>query len=450
MNKWRIPVLRKELTSIFDWVLLVPMLLLVTISIVALNSAGFDIYTQESDRVYITQFIAAIFGLVSLVLIMIVDYTKFRKYAYWIYGFGCLLVIITLVFGQRIRGVKGWLAIGGHSVQFSEFMKIAVIIMLARYLENRAKEINTVFDLIVPGIIVGVPFLMILMQPDLGTALVFIPIIIFMLIIDDADISLIISVVSIALIGVSIPVYVTYSSHVSPAALPPLAVFFSKTNNLLLMALIASVLIIGTIVIHNIKKIRLNEIFMRVFIVVIFASLLAAVFDTILQPYQQMRLVVAVNPEKLPDELQRGEAYNIIQSMIAFGSGGFFGQGYMHGTQSQLGFLPEQETDFIISVIGEEFGWFGILIVCVLFLIIFLRLVYIINNAKDMFGALIVSGILGMFLFHFLINIGMALGMMPATGIPLPFISRGGTSLVMSMTALGIAMNIESRRFVNL
>ena len=283
--------------------------------------------------------------------------------------FNLILLILVMLVGQTALGAQRWIALGPISIQPSEFSKLIMIIALAAMLEKRGGKINTITDLAPVAAYVGVPFLLVLKQPDLGTSLVF------------------------------------------------LAIFFG-------MVFVAGV------------RLRL--------LLGIFGAGLAAmpVLWHFLKDYQKMRIMVFMDPNVDP----LGAGYHIIQSKIAIGSGMLFGKGLFGGTQSQLNFLPENHTDFIFSVVGEELGFVGCAILLLLYLVVLWRGIRIAQDASDMFGRLLAVGITSMIAFHVLINVGMTMGIMPVTGIPLPLMSYGVSSLTTNIMAIAILLNIQLRR----
>ena len=289
-----------------------------------------------------------------------------------------IILFMTRMYGVNISGGRRWLDLGFINFQPSELSKIALILVLASVLDKKS-EFDSIIDLILPFLYFLIPFSLIVVENDLGTALVLLAILIIML-------------------------------YVAGVNKNFLYVFFGG-GFLTIIAVIASHLYFNTPL-------------------------------PFLKEYQLNRLVAFINPGIDP----RGIGYNIIQSKIALGSGKLFGKGLFNGTQNQLNFLPEKHTDFIFSVIGEEFGFIGIFIIIALYVFLFWQLFKVVLEAKDNFGKLVVSGIIAMFFFHVVENIGMTMGVMPITGIPLPFISYGGTSMVVSLIAIGIVLNINIRK----
>lgn len=300
------------------------------------------------------------------IMIMIVDIRFLYKYAYVFYFSGLVLLIFAEVSGYVALGAKRWIRIGPFILQPSEYMKICTVIALARCFHNtHIYKINNLWHLAMPALLTIVPFVLILKQPDLGTAII--------------------------LLGTAI------------------AMFF-----------LAGV---------SIKKFIVSGLLVLCMIPLLWSSM---------KDYQKQRVITFINPEA--DKL--GAGYNIIQSKIAVGSGGLMGKGYLSGSQSQLSFLPERETDFIFTMLAEELGFIGCLIIIGLFFILFFRSYFIAIHTRNHFGRLLASGLSAFLFLHFFVNIAMVLGLIPVVGAPLPFISYGGTMLIITLTAISLIVNV--------
>lgn len=325
-------------------------------------------------------------GLAAAILMLRYDYSHLRRYSVILYGLSVFLLIAVLVMGEEMRGTTGWISLGPlPAVQPAEFTKIMLAIAFADFLNNRKGMLNTFAEILPCFLYMGVPFLLILMQPDLGTALVYIAITLVML-------------------------------------------FVAGANPRILFAIIAA---------------GAGAVALALFLHFQFGMWLP------LEDYQIKRLTVFLNPYE-DGKGGRGAGWNTIQSLIAIGSGGLTGQGLFKGTQVQLNFLPEHHTDFIYAVIGEEMGFIGAASIILLYTILLLRAIYISFHAKDLFGTLLVTGVTAMWLFHIFENIGMSIGIMPITGIPLPFLSYGGSAMLTNLIAAGLilSVNIRGRKIV--
>jgi rod shape determining protein RodA len=355
--------------SRFDWILLATILTLVAVGMVNIYSAT---HGEKAEHNYLgRQFMSL--GLASAVfgLMLLFHYRLFERLAYFFYAFNLLALALVPFLGVTRYGARRWLDLGFMSWQPSETMKVFTILALAKFfhVKNQSSKMG-LKDLVIPGLIVGVPGLMTIAQPDLGTG---------------AHI-LIIGAVMILFVGV-------------------------KTRLLLTFALL------GVVSFPIFWKYGLKE-------------------------YQKVRIVTFMNPTLDP----KGDGYNAIQSRIAVGSGQWVGKGYRKGTQTQLEFTPEGHTDFIFTVLAEEWGFLGSMFLFALYILLFYRMVSIASMANDIFGSIYGVGITALLASQIFINIAMVSGIFPIVGIPLPLLSYGGTALVTAALGLGILMNIGYRR----
>lgn len=361
----------RRLIKSFDWPLLGITLFLTLLGILNLYSASYS-FSVGRTPIFIKQIYYVLIGFVGIVIILQIDYKNLERYAYWIYTFSILLLIAVLLFGKTGGGARRWIGVRGFTYQPSELMKLSLILAMAKYFHN-SSNIGGYYlkDLVVPFMMVAFPCLLIMKQPDLGTALVL------------------------------------------------LAIF-------------------GSIILF--VKVRSSSL-----IIAGFSFLAGApILWHFMKDYQKKRLLTFLRPELDP----LGSGYHIIQSKIAVGSGRIFGKGMLSGTQSQLQFLPEHHTDFIFSVLGEEWGFIGSLVVITGFLFLILWGVGTSKECKDRFGTILSFGVVAMISWHFLINIGMVVGLMPVVGVPLPFFSYGGSFVITIMMGIGILLNIRMRRFI--
>ncbi|TDS32896.1 rod shape-determining protein RodA [Halanaerobium congolense] len=355
-------------------------ILLIIIGFISISSAV-EINQVDSGalRFLQKQAVSVGLGLLIIFILQAFDYRIFKEYAVLIYVFMLVLLTATLFLGRGVSGGAHWIGIGSFNLQTSELSKIMLILVLAAVIDNNSDDMGYLKGMFLPSIIAFIPFALVILQNDLGTALVLFFIYLLML--------------------------------------------FAGGGNFKYMA----------------------SVFGGGFLFIVSLITAHVFFNTplpFLKEYQLNRLIVFINPNIDP----HGSGYNIIQSIIALGSGRTFGKGLFAGTQNQLNFLPEKHTDFIFSVIGEEFGFVGTAVVISLFLFLLWQFLSIAENARDRYGYLVMIGIIAMFLFHVLENIGMTMGIMPITGIPLPFISYGGTFMLTSLTAVAIAININLRK----
>ncbi len=311
-------------------------------------------------------------GLMGMLIVILIDYRHMEHYAYAIYACSLLLLVYVLVMGRTISGARRWIELGPVSFQPSELIKLTMTLALAKYFHHHVKQGRyNLFELVVPFLIFAVPFVLVLLEPDLGTAIV------------------------LGLLFFSI------------------VLFFGLSQG----SIIA--LIIGGIASLPLGWLNLKD-------------------------YQKERVMTFLNPSE--DPLGRG--YHIIQSKIAIGSGGIWGKGFLHGTQTRLHFLPEQHTDFIFSAFAEQWGFAGCLLLLVGYLLVIFWAFNISSRAKNTFGMVVALGITFLFFWHVIINIGMCLGLLPVVGIPLPLFSYGGSFLLVMLLGVGLLLNIYIRRFI--
>lgn len=422
-----------------DYTLLISFLILIVVGILTIYSAGGD------SNQHIRQIYWAITGIVIFVLMLLVNYHRMGEYAFFIYLAGLLMLILVLLIGKRVRGAKSWITVAwGFGFQPSEFVKIAVIIALARFLDRVGDDIKSLKNVIIALGICVIPMGLILLQPDFGTALVYLPICMIMLFFAGIKYTHLISLLIIFGIAVVLPLLATFSKLTHSGTLIFLQVL-DDTKTVFLIALMFGLFSGIMFILYRITKKSLLYKASTVFLIFFTGLILAAPLGRFLKPYQKERLIVFLRPTIDPF----GSGYNIIQSKIAVGAGGLFGRGLLGGTQSQLGFLPERSTDFIFSIYAEAWGFFGSLALLAVYGIFIYRGIMTIYNGRDRFSFLLAAGIMGMFLFHIIINVGMTIGIMPITGIPLPFLSYGGSFLLTCIVAVSILSNIELRRYTH-
>src|SRR3984957_19335427 len=341
----------------FDWTLLGFVMLLSVISV-------FEIYSATMHTKFVgfqkMQMLWLLGGLVAMFVFSLIDYHRLLDFIHWIYGFCLVSLVAVLVVGTKVLGARRWIKLpGGIHFQPSEWVKLVLIVAVTRYFLG----------------LVGVPMLLVLKQPDLGTALTYSPILLAGLFLGGID--------------------------------------WKKGAILVLAGLLL--------------------------VTVAFTS------GKILKPYQKARLTSFMNPDADP----KGSGYQINQSKIAVGDGGVFGRGATKGTQTQGDFLPIPYTDFIFAAFAEEHGFIGAMVVLLLYFLILMRLIQNAQTAADLPGTLIVMGVVAVLIFQIAVNIGMVIGLMPVTGIPLPLMSYGGSSVLFTFLALGMVMNVRMNRFVN-
>jgi rod shape determining protein RodA len=425
-----------------DYFILLPVVILVIIGILFIYSSGITSTGEMVSDEYIKQIVWASIGLTAALVLSMVNYRRFYKISLYLFLATLIPLVYTLLFGRMAYGTR-WLRIGSFGLQASEFAKITTILFLARYLTDTRLSGNSFVRFIVSCLIVFVPMGIVFIQPDLGTALVFIPILLSMTYIAGISMRYIVFLASCIFLTGILTVLPLWQTHILHRSLSTLQLLTNP--RLIVIAVLGLSLIIG-IALFGFLKYKKRYFFWIVYGFTIVVLSLGASYAarTLLKNYQIMRLIVFLDPQIDP----RGAGWHIIQSVTAIGSGGLAGQGYLKGTQSHYRFLPEQSTDFIFSIFSEETGFIGGIAVFVLFLIICLRILQIIKITSDPFAAYICAGLAGMFSFHFIINVGMTMGIMPITGIPLLFISYGGSAMFSAMIGIGLALSIHIRRYI--
>jgi rod shape determining protein RodA len=426
----------------FDFILLAAAVVLVIIGILFIYSSGITSTGVLYSNEHIRQIVWAATGLLLLVLFTIISYTRLKGLSPHSYAAGLVLLLITLLAGRVVHGSRSWLGIGYLGIQPSEFTKITTILFLAAYLSSIGKGVRELPRFLLGLAIVVLPMWLILLQPDMGTALVYLPIFLAMSFMAGARLRHLFFILASGMVLIVLGVLPAYERLIIGQEIPFLQVF---TDIHLLQYFLAAVVLIAALSIWGTLRFKRSHFYWIMYVSGVFlAGVLGALAARmVLKDYQIMRLIVFLNPKVDP----QGAGWNLIQSVTAVGSGGFRGKGFLQGTQSHFRFLPQQSTDFIFSILAEELGFFGGLIVFLLFLTILLRGVRIAYTARDQYALFVASGIVGMIFFHVVVNVGMAMGIMPITGIPLFFLSYGGSSLWTGLISIGILLNIHMRRY---
>jgi rod shape determining protein RodA len=353
-----------------DWPLLLITLLICAVGVLQIFSATRDTIWQDA---WWKQILYVFFGLALMWIIMVIDYHALLHHVALMYILSVLALAGTYAIGKTVFGSRRWIPLaGGFHLQVSEFVKLVIILLVARYLTELKKDELELKEMLKLAGLVVVPTVLVLKQPDLGTSLTYL-----------------------------------------------------------------AVLVVGAFL----AGLRWKYIA----VIAVVTVLVLPVTYSFLKPYQKARLVSFMDPERDP----QGTGYQLIQSQIAVGAGGMFGKGPLKGTQTQLRFLPVPHTDFIFSAFSEEHGFVGVIMVLALFFVMIMRIVQNAQTAPDRAGMYICMGVAALLLFHMLVNVGMVVGRMPVTGIPLPFMSAGGSSLWSNFLALGLVNNVRLRRFVN-
>jgi rod shape determining protein RodA len=363
----------RRLVEYFDWWMLALTAMLAGFGLVALYSAIHAGVDTTNASLFTRQILWYSVGTVVMVVVFLFDFKTYERWGHLFYLLCIAMLVAVLLFGKYVSGSRRWLAIGPFTVQPSEFVKLAMTVVLAKYYARVSTTNGVGFrELVTPFVLTAIPFALIRQQPDLGTAMMMV------------------------LIAGSVTFYV-------------------KIERRTLTILLA-----------------------------VFALVIPAVWMFLLKGYQKQRILTFLNPDRDP----LGAGYHIIQSKIAVGSGMLTGKGFLKGTQNALDFLPEQHTDFIFSVLAEEWGLLGSMAVLITFLLLITWGLGIAQRSRDPFGKILSVGVTAMIAWQVFINIGMVIGLMPVVGVTLPFISYGGSSIITMMAGVGLLLNVSMRRFM--
>jgi rod shape determining protein RodA len=410
----------------FDFALFFGAIALWIIGIFLVYSATYIHESGPLAGLHKQQILWVIMAILVIMVIISIPGRYFFSYAYLLYGGSLVMLLLALVMGVSAKGAERWIMVAGVKLQPSEFAKIGLMIALARYLSEKTVSLERITTFIMPGILIGIPFVLVLKQPDLGTAGVFCALALPMFFWGGLTLIEVMYIISPLLsLGFSfIPLILSYNSKHDWGIFEaiPWGTFF-----LSLCALLYFIrprwLILISVVIANLFT----------------ATITTVVWNNFLKDYQKMRIISFVNPQADPF----GAGYQVIQSKVAIGSGAIFGKGYLQGTQTKLSFLPEQHTDFIFSVLGEQFGLIGCTVVYLIFLLVVARGFMLTQTVRNRFFNLILVGSASIIGFHVFVNTAMTLGMMPVTGIPLPFLSYGGSFTLTVAILVGMMLNAK-------
>ncbi len=435
------------LSGRIDWAFVAAVAGLVSFGTLAILSAAN--MTSFYNLIWQKHFIALALGSTLFTLMIAFNYQVFQDQSKILYGFAIVLMAAVLIFGTTSRGHRAWIRLAGFSFQPAELARVLIVLVLADFLDKRARRAQD-FSTILMALGIAAPILLlILKQPDFSTALTFLPMITGMLFCAGANLLQLLFVFGYGALALSVPLVITLCQVRFPNApagsLPGFIIATSKMGW-------ETLIVIGSVAFTCAMAWRLATwmrlqvklaSFAAVAVILTGALLTGIVVNRSMKTYQRNRFVAYVAPRSAA----KGAAYNVIQSKVAVGSGGVWGKGLFSGTQSQLGFLPERHTDFIFATIGEETGFIGAGLVLGLYMILLWRIVTAARLARDRYGYLVCAGLASMLTFVMALNVGMCVGLMPVAGIPLPLISYGGSSLVINLWSLGIVANIYARRY---
>jgi len=392
--------------------ILLTVCILTVCGLVAIYSATYTTEAAAAHVKFSKQMAWFAISLSALFFVAFVPVKMFYKHAYTIYAVCLLMLILVLVVGKG-AGTRRWITLGPVWLQPAEFAKVGALLAIARYLSRDTRNLNNLKEIMVAVGILLVPFVLVMQQPDLGSALVFL--------------ALLLPVLHWA--GLSATVLFVFLAPVVS-----LICAFNYYSFLAAMIVICVVLVLFQ---------RGLTFFLVNFIINIGVGIVTPIMWDLLKEYQKNRILSFLGLVQDP----HGLGYQVIQSKVAIGSGGFTGKGFLDGTQTHLRFLPEQHTDFVFCVIGEEFGFLGAIILLSLFFFLVVKTIDIAGNVKSKFLSIVTFGAAVIFIFQIFVNIGMTVGIMPVTGLPLPFLSYGGSSLLANFVLVGIILNAARKRF---
>ncbi len=449
---------------------------LVVAGVVSVISSSFDEMSTNVfafSHFYIKQAIWGCIASLAAMFVLLIDVSSFHKYAYPLYGFGILLLLLTFIpgVGKEVNGAQAWLGVGSFTMQPAEIVKITTALAMARVMCDYTFSINNRSDMLKVAAVLLLPLMIIVLQNDTGSGIVLgsfifvlyreglnkwliIPILLVVLLF---IISFLLSPIMLLILSIGVltlcdmminqtwrlnTIYLASLALLTTLLFLASALFMDEPMTLFSALLWVVMLSLPVVVVYSFRKQMSTTIIMvgMFLLTMIFLPTTDYIFNSILQDHQQKRILTFLG--LVDDPL--GTGYNVNQSKIAIGSGGFSGKGFLQGTQIRYGFVPERHTDFIFCSLGEEWGFVGALVVLSLYAALILRLLYMGERQEEAFARVYCYAVASIFLFHVLVNVGMTIGLMPVMGIPLPFMSYGGSSLVAFTILLFIAIRLDS------
>ncbi|MDR1928737.1 MAG: rod shape-determining protein RodA [Endomicrobium sp.] len=433
--------------SKIDLCLVFSVLVLIFVGFITIYSATYGSYYKNSLKYISIQLIAFIIGFVCFLFFVNFDYQYYKNSYKIIYIISLIILLSVLLFGSIKRGTKGWFNFSFFYFQPIEITKIMFILSFASFIDIKSTEIKKMsFFISVAGMIFG-HLLFIMMQPDFSSTLFYLPVSLIFLFIIGVEFFYILCIVIFGILSILVMFFKIfldmYFKTFDIRTFCVDIIDFCKTGRnafYMIFTILFSIFLIWLFLYKS--KFRFPIIYIVILCSTVFFGCIASLhIENSLRNYQKKRLITFLNPEIDP----KGFGYNIIQSKIAIGSGKLFGKGLKKGTQTQLGFLPEQHTDFIFSVICEEGGWIMSQSTLILYFLMIWRSFVIAKTARDRYGSLVALGLATMFTFYVIINVGMVMGIVPVIGVPLPFVSYGGSSIISSLCAVGILCSINGK-----
>lgn len=405
-----------------DWIMITLYLILVLMGWINIYAAVYDEthhHIFDLSQKYGKQMIWILAAFLLAMIMLLIDGKFFSQFAYLIYGI-CIVLLIAVIFsGKTISGSRSWFAFGGIAIQPAEFAKMATGLAVARYLSGMNIDIKKARTLLVLAFIILMPAILVFLEHDTGSALVFLA---FVFVLFRA--------------GLPVPIMLFL------VAIPLLGILALVVNKFIITGVLLVILVLYYLNTRRTKRI-LFSLAILYFVFTGFIFSVGYAFEHVLEPHQKTRINVLLGK----DTDLKGAGYNVNQSLIAIGSGKFFGKGFLQGTQTKFNFVPEQSTDFIFCTVGEEWGFLGSLVIIALFIGLLVRIILVAERQRSKFSRLYGYAVASVIFFHFVINIGMTLGLIPVIGIPLPFFSYGGSSLWAFTILLFIFIRQDSYRF---
>ena len=402
----------------YDVVSILIVSLLIIIGLVNIySSTYFDTMSFFSfENPFGKQLIFTLISLIIFLFILVSDDRFFFRYSSIIYLLGIILLIAVLIFGNEVKGAKSWFSLMGFSLQPSEFMKPITALALAKYLSNIHSDLKRKSIQLYSFLIVLIPIFLVIIQPDPGTALIYF------------SFFFVLYVIGLPSIYMNIFIWLTILFITT--------IVFGKENILFIL----STLIISILLIYIYRKLSFRKILFYGILSLVFILCVDFIFNEVFEQRHRDRFDIVLGIK----EDNRGIGYNTNQSQLAFKSGGFFGEGFLKGAQTKGDFVPEQHSDYIFATVGEEWGFFGSILTIILFTILILRMINRANTNRNIFNKIVIYSVASIFFFQYAINISMVIGIFPTVGIPLPFISYGGSSLLASIILFGGYIKLDS------
>jgi len=428
----------------FDRFLNGVVLLIIILGLVNLYSASF--YLDRS--IFVKQVIWVILGISVAILLFSINIDDLLSFSLFIYVLLFVLTALTLFVGKEIRGTKSWFSIMGMGIQPSEFLKFGILVLVTKFLSREGVNLEGFSTFLIVGLIFFSPVIILILQPDVGMIISYAIIFILFALLAGLNRNLLLILLLTIFSFGFFPFFRAYIDYLQKSNIEISGVMLVLISKEFTIAFAVSAVLIGVIslLMARVFKDKVRLVFSIIILFVSVGFLFGNLAYDKLKPYQKNRLMVFFNPQV--DRL--GAGYNVIQSEIAIGSGGIVGKGFLNGSQNKLNILPERTTDFAFSVLAEEWGFLGVIVVLILYILLFYRLISLMISSEDLKSYLMMAMIVSIIFTNFMINMFMVLGLAPVTGLPLPFFSYGGSSMITNLALIGLANNIYKRRTIML